>query len=78
HLVIFGAAIQELDIYIYNRWGELVYASDDLSLLNNSDMGWDGTFNGEPQEMGSYAYVLIVKGGSGKSIQLNGSITLVR
>lgn len=78
HLVLFGAAVQQLNVYIYNRWGELLYSSDDVSVLNNQDMGWDGTFNGEPQEMGSYVYVLIVKGGSGKTIQLNGSITLVR
>ncbi|AWW31417.1 hypothetical protein DN752_15525 [Echinicola strongylocentroti] len=39
----------DFDLWIYNRWGELVYFGD---------TGWDGTVNGERAPVGSYAYTL--------------------
>ncbi len=39
-----------LEFSIYNRWGEKVYTSTDIN------EGWDGTFNGKPQNVDSYAY----------------------
>lgn len=35
---------------IYNRWGQLLFESNDLS------EGWDGKFNGVPQNMDTYVY----------------------
>lgn len=37
---------------IYNRWGELMYYTEDLS------QGWDGTFNGDDSPMGVYFFVI--------------------
>lgn len=37
---------------IFNRWGQIVYRSRDIS------KGWDGTFKGTPQDMGTYNYIL--------------------
>jgi len=39
-----------LEFSIYNRWGEKVYTSTDIN------EGWDGTYNGKPQNVDSYAY----------------------
>lgn len=45
-------SIREYHIWIYDRWGHLVYKSDDPA------KGWDGTVNGRPCSMGAYYYVI--------------------
>nr|WP_299203740.1 choice-of-anchor L domain-containing protein [uncultured Brumimicrobium sp.] len=42
--------IEEFYIKIYNRWGELLFQSDDV------DFEWDGTFNGEMVRDGTYVW----------------------
>ena len=37
---------------IYNKWGTVVFTSDDV------DVGWDGTYNGQPAQHGDYSYVI--------------------
>ena len=43
---------QLLEFRIYNRWGNEVFFTDDIH------QGWDGNFNGKPQGIDSYAYVI--------------------
>ena len=38
---------------IYNRWGEMVYETDDIT------QKWDGTFRGQPLNPGVYVYYII-------------------
>ena len=45
-------SIKEFHCWIYNRWGKLVYKSDDPA------KGWDGTINGRPAAVGAYYYVI--------------------
>ena len=78
NLMIFGAAITEFHISIFNRWGEVVYQSDDPGILNDPAMGWDGKYKGQTQVMGTYVYVVSATGGSGKTITLQGNVTLIR
>jgi len=41
--------------------------------------GWDGTFNGVPQDMGDYYYQIIVaQPGATENIAYKGSVTLIR
>ena len=40
------------DFKIYNRWGEIIFKSDDPAL------GWDGTYLGLPVQTGTYLYTL--------------------
>lgn len=35
---------------IYNRWGQLLYSTSDIT------QGWDGTYNGDPQNSDTYFY----------------------
>jgi gliding motility-associated-like protein len=44
-----------IEFSIYNRWGERVFTSNDLST------GWDGFFNGRPQPIETYAYIIVVE-----------------
>jgi len=36
---------------IYNRYGQQM-----MQIVEDDGIGWDGTFNGEPQEMGTYVF----------------------
>ncbi len=77
-LIILGAAVVDFNIIIYNRWGEVVFDSDDLAILNNGSLGWNGKYKNEDQEMGTYIYVIQATGGNGIEIKLQGNVTLVR
>ncbi len=44
-----------LEFSIYNRWGELMFTTNDINV------GWDGTFNGKPQNIDTYAYYVRVE-----------------
>ena len=60
-------------IFIYNRWGQLVYQAENY----NND--WNGTTqSGELLPEGAYYYILDYKNADGKEIQAKGSITLLR
>ncbi len=57
---------------IYDRWGRLLFETEDSSL------GWDGTFKGEPMPEGVYAYIVKFTGTNGKKIERKGTVTLIR
>lgn len=58
---------------IFNRWGQLVYATTDLNAI-----GWDGTLNGKEQEVGTYAFKIMATDIYGNIKRLNGNVTLIR
>lgn len=61
---------QILSIQIYNRWGNLLY---------EGVTGWNGNFEGQPQPVGTYIYVIkISEPLSEESTQLQGNVTLLR
>ena len=45
-------SLREFHIWVFNRWGKLVYESTDPA------KGWDGTINGRPAAEGAYYYVV--------------------
>ena len=47
-----GEGITLFDMNIYNRWGELIFHS------NNINIGWDGTYKGVLAELGVYMCVI--------------------
>jgi gliding motility-associated-like protein len=57
---------------IFNRWGNLVYES------TNINEGWDGNFNGQPQPMGTYVYMVDAIGSNGKRFTKTSNVTLLR
>ena len=71
-LYVRGAAIKTLDLKIYNRWGQLIFET------TSKEKGWDGTYNGEPQPIEAYGYVLVAGFIDGTSKTLKGNITLLR
>lgn len=47
---ISGIDIYDYDMFIFNRWGEIIWESHDPTV------GWDGTFKGKPIQNGTYAW----------------------
>lgn len=54
-------------LYIFNRWGEIVYESNDIYL------GWDGIVEGNPVQEGVYCYLI-----KGVDFQKTGSVAVLR
>ena len=67
-----GSSIEEFELIIYNRYGELVFKT------NNQGNGWDGTYLGEKLNSDVYIAILNVTFLDGEIKQLYGNITLVR
>ena len=62
-----------VNMSIFNRWGTLIYHTAD-----GSNKGWDGTFNGTPQDMGVYNYLIIIAAPDGTQQVYKGNVTLIR
>jgi len=69
---VFGQYIAAFEMKIYNRWGELLFISDNLNI------GWDGTFKGKDQPEGTYAFVARLTDLAGRTFTRTGSVVLLR
>ena len=58
-------------IVIYNRWGEIVFASEDKNFR------WDGTKNGKQVPESVYNYVIRCTDHTGKPYQVTGTVTVL-
>jgi len=67
-----GFGFTEFDLKIYNRWGSLIFET------NNSQVTWDGSQNGNPLPSGYYGYRIQIKGAEPRFIYKTGSILLLR
>ncbi|HOM89942.1 MAG TPA: choice-of-anchor L domain-containing protein [Bacteroidia bacterium] len=69
----YATNVQSLTMNIYNRWGQLVYTTDNLSKT------WDGVDSkGNLSPQGVYVYALKVTTYSGKHYDYTGSVSLIR
>lgn len=57
---------------VFNRWGELVFATDKIN------DGWDGYYKGEKAEVGTYFWLLSIQDRFGKDQTVKGDATLIR
>ena len=67
--------VEDFQIAIYNRWGELIFTSEER------DFTWDGAVNGVVLPAGSYTYIVKYTkefGGNGETLRQYGGVTLVR
>ncbi|HVY74100.1 MAG TPA: PKD domain-containing protein [Puia sp.] len=71
-ITVKGFGIAVMDWKIYNRWGQVVFQS------NNPYYGWDGTWKGVPQPMDVYTYTLEATFTDGTKTTKRGDITLIR
>jgi gliding motility-associated-like protein len=68
----FGSNISEFNIQVYNRWGNLVFATNDPSI------GWDGTFEDQEAKQDVYVYKADFKTIKNTTEVKTGRLTLVR
>jgi gliding motility-associated-like protein len=59
------------DLSVYNRWGTRVFETADIG------QGWDGTFQGNKCDAGSYVYIITGSDAKGK-VFVKGTVTLFR
>nr|MCU0361310.1 gliding motility-associated C-terminal domain-containing protein [Bacteroidia bacterium] len=71
-LFVRGLKVEEFYFAIYNRWGEKVFETTDRAV------GWDGTYNGKPADVGVFGWYLEAKCQGGESAFLKGNVTLIR
>ncbi|HEY6505671.1 MAG TPA: gliding motility-associated C-terminal domain-containing protein, partial [Chitinophagaceae bacterium] len=71
-LYVYGNYITKVDMRIFNQWGQ------QIATISSKAQGWDGTHKGSAQPVGVYVYILRAELSNGKTVNLKGSITLVR
>ncbi|MEQ9168193.1 MAG: gliding motility-associated C-terminal domain-containing protein [Fulvivirga sp.] len=67
-----GQFIVDYSLQIFNRWGEMIFTS------NDPDNGWNGEYNSKPQAEGTYIFNLEITDLAGREIKKNGSFLLLR
>lgn len=67
-----GTAIMEGSIEIYNRWGQLIFSTEDI------DSGWDGTSDERMHPDGTYFYRISYTTVFGATESIHGAVTLLR
>ncbi|MEI8136275.1 MAG: gliding motility-associated C-terminal domain-containing protein [Bacteroidota bacterium] len=67
-----GYNISEVTMEIFDRWGEKLFTSKELT------QGWNGTFKNAPCEVASYVYKISYKGLDGKKFSKIGHVILNR
>jgi gliding motility-associated-like protein len=67
------ADFREIEMRVYNRWGEVVHDG------RGQDHGWDGTYNGQKQNADMYVYfVRALPNTSDEYVTLKAQFTLIR
>ena len=67
-----GGAIVEMDLQVFNRYGQLVFHSTD------PNEGWDGTFKGKALNPATFVYKIDYRLINGLSNSFTGNVTLYR
>lgn len=69
---VFGENIKLVSLKVFNNYGNELYRSGDLA------EGWDGTYEGEDQPSGVYAYTAVIEDFLGIKYNREGTVTLIR
>jgi len=71
-LYVRGKGIQFLQFAVYDRWGEKVFESDDIT------KGWDGTYKGVKLSTGVFNYYVKAIYYDGTKVEKKGDVTLFK
>jgi gliding motility-associated-like protein len=70
---VFGRGIVSGEMYIYDRWGQPVFDTDQIFT------GWDGTTkDGKDAMIGVYVYYIKITWFTGRQFDKRGTVTLIR
>ena len=67
-----GNCYEKVVVSVYNRWGGLVYHSDNY--VND----WDGTYKGNPVPDATYYYVIMATKTNGPTVEQTGNVSIIR
>lgn len=67
-----GEFIESLKLSIYNRWGQMVFYTED------KNQGWDGNFKGQTAAQDVYGYQVEFVCADGKRYYKKGNVSLIR
>ena len=72
--VLFVRSNELIELYfaVYNRWGQLVFETTDIT------KGWDGMYKGMKADPAVFAWYLHAKCYNGDEIKKKGNTTLIR
>ncbi len=71
------AAVEIDQMFIYDRWGELIYKADKIP-LGEAYLGWDGDFKGQKVNPGVYVYLFMIRFLDDEILPFSGDITVIR
>lgn len=80
---IFSSENIEYQLYVYDRWGNLMYSNKQLQ-STESDTGWNGSYLGQPCKPSVYVYYAVLSipsqdpNGEPETQILKGDITLIQ
>jgi gliding motility-associated-like protein len=72
---VYGAHFKNFHMFIFNRWGEIIFESKDRDLV------WDGVYREVPMPIGVYPWIITYEGDSEEydgPYRLEGSVTVIR
>ena len=73
-----GKGVERINyLRVFDRWGETVFASDDLP-LNFDTMGWDGTFKGKTMDSGVFIFVAEIEFTDGYVEKYSGDVSILK
>jgi len=77
-LPVHGSPDAQITLFrVFDRWGELLYEASGF-MANDPQVGWDGSFRGQPMNTGVYTWYVEVIFASGKQASFKGHTTLLR
>jgi gliding motility-associated-like protein len=73
-----GAGLKTIRTFrIYNRWGELIFEREGIS-LNDASNAWDGSYKGQEARPDVYVYVLEAECYTGDDVHIKGDVTILK
>ncbi len=70
---LLSSGLKSFKMDIYNRWGENIFTTTSIE-----GRGWDGKYNGVPQPMSTYVYVIDAEFNNNLKKNFKGNVTLIR
>ena len=70
--------LEEVEITIFNRWGQELFNINSVNLNDPEEAFWDGTYNGQFLGPDSYAYIIRILCEDGDRYQEQGNISIIK
>lgn len=68
----YGTNVISFEMYIFDRWGNLVYQNNDIT------KGWDGTYKNDPCQEDVYIYKIMWTDAQNRKHKMLGHVSLIR